>query len=144
MINSDFKAIKGKSVKDSIVSKLASSAGKLFSEAYEICSEETTDFEKVNARCLQLKEDIAYFYGKAELNKARAHYYRGNDDSNNAKYGEQISRFELSLKICKGVLASKNAKFMNNHQIADLRSLEELLQATIPKLKKDNELICKE
>jgi programmed cell death 6-interacting protein len=127
------KAIKG-GTKDSIIAKLAYSAAKLYGEAHQICVDEATDFDK---------DDVAYCFGKAELNRARAQYYRGNDDAANAKYGEQIARFEVVLRVCKDALASKQAKHLSNHVINDLKSIESLITASLPKLKKDNELICK-
>ena len=112
---------------------MAISACKFFSDAHRICLEESTDFEK---------EDMAHCFAKAELNMARAYYYKGKDDGANAKYGEQIARFEASLKKCKEALASKQAKYMTNHHLNDYKALEALLLASIPKLKKDNEVIC--
>lgn len=95
--------------------------------------DESTDFDK---------DDVAHCFAKAELNKARAQLYKGNDDAVNAKYGEQISRYEVALSICRDALASKQAKHMSNHNINDLKNMESLIMASLPKLKKDNELIC--
>jgi programmed cell death 6-interacting protein len=113
---------------------LAYSCAKLFEESHHICVDENTDFDK---------DDMAYCFAKAELNRARAQYYKGNDDAANAKYGDQITRYEVALRICKEALASKQAKYMSNHHINDLKSMESLIMASLPKLKKDNELICK-
>ncbi|KAI8817046.1 BRO1-like domain-containing protein [Fimicolochytrium jonesii] len=129
-----YKAVVDK-MKDAVIARLAAQAAEYYDVAHQSAVGASGTFTDAWAGQMQIK---------ANHFRAAAQYRKALDCQGTAKYGEGVARLQYALGFIKKAMEGSSFKKATQYVQADLKNLQQTLQAALASAEKDNDTVYME